>query len=200
MRDKARAQGPGSTQALVRMQRVAQRYDMQGSGRGATPMMLDLHACRDVQGLNRLLRGRSSRNLSKIRRAERIGYRVRPILLIPPAIATGHLRPQRLVAYTKLARSGELVHYPDLMGHRDHLADGIMLLMHVHIAQWLLHADTPPARGARAIWYGALEHGGEGLLTWERRAGFAPVRARLQAWRRADARRTPAAVSGHAAA
>ncbi|MNT20700.1 hypothetical protein D3C72_1560150 [compost metagenome] len=90
----ARAQGPGSTQALVRMQRVAQRYDMQGSGRGATPMMLDLHACRDVQGLNRLLRGRSSRNLSKIRRAERIGYRVRPILLIPPAIATGHLRPQ----------------------------------------------------------------------------------------------------------
>ena len=94
MRDKARAQGPGSTQALVRMQRVAQRYDMQGSGRAATPMMLDLHACRDVQGLNRLLRGRSSRNLSKIRRAERIGYRVRPFLLIPPAIATGHLRPQ----------------------------------------------------------------------------------------------------------
>lgn len=83
------------------------------------------------------------------------------------------------MAYTKLARSGELVHYLDLMGHRDHLADGIMLLMHVHIAQWLLHADTPPARGARAIWYGALEHGGEGLLTWKRRAGFAPVRGPL---------------------
>jgi hypothetical protein len=56
-----------------------------------------------------------------------------------------------------------------------------MLLMHVHIARWLLGAETPPARGARAIWYGALEHGGEGLLTWKRRAGFAPVRVRLEA-------------------
>lgn len=238
----ARAQGPGAKQALVRMQRVAQRYDMQGIGRGATPMMLDLHACRDVQGLDRLLRSRSSRNLSKIRRAERIGYRVRPFALANhihdvhaiktsmavrsggPVLARWLLRPEhigqqaehaqpwqvpacdthwtlwwgvfidspghrngpletpeRLVAYTKLARSGELVHYLDLMGHRDYLADGIMLLMHVHIAQWLLHADSPPARGARAIWYGALEHGGEGLLTWKRRAGFAPLRARLQA-------------------
>lgn len=83
------------------------------------------------------------------------------------------------MAYTKLARSGELVHYLDLMGHHDHLANGVMLLMHVYIAQWLLRAETPAARGARAIWYGALEHGGEGLLTWKRRAGFAPVRVRL---------------------
>jgi hypothetical protein len=175
--------------------------------------------------------------MSKIRRAERLGYRVHPFALANhvhdvhaiktsmavrsggPVLARWLLRPEhigrqaeqaqpwrapacdthwtvwwgvfidtpghrngpletaeRLVAYTKLARSGELVHYLDLMGHRDHLADGVMLLMHVHIARWLLGAETPPARGARAIWYGALEHGGEGLLTWKRRAGFAPGR------------------------
>jgi len=237
-----RAQGPGSAQALARMRRVAQRYDMQESGRGATPMMLDLRACEDVAGLERLLRGQSSRNMSKIRRAERLGYRVHPFALANhvhdvhaiktsmavrsggPVLARWLLRPEhigrqaeqaqpwqspacdthwtvwwgvfidtpghrngpletaeRLVAYTKLARSGELVHYLDLMGHRDHLADGVMLLMHVHIARWLLGAETPPACGARAIWYGALEHGGEGLLTWKRRAGFAPVRVRLEA-------------------
>ncbi|QDJ52630.1 hypothetical protein [Bordetella hinzii] len=234
------ARGRGAAQALARMRRVARRYDMQQRGRGATPMMLDLRACGDGQGLERLLRGLSSRNLSKIRRAERLGYRVRPFVLAnhvhdvhavktsmavrsggpvlarwllrpahvgrqaarrqpwqPPACDThwtlwwgvfidapghcnGPLRTgERLVAYTKLARSGELVHYLDLMGHRDYLADGVMLLMHARIAQWLLSAATPPARGARAIWYGALEHGTEGLLTWKRRAGFVPARVRL---------------------
>lgn len=235
-----RAHGSGSAQALKRMQRVAERYDMHGSGRGATPVMLDLQACGDAAGLDRLLRSLSSRNMSKIRRAERLGYRVRPFALANhvhdvhtiktsmavrsggPVLARWLLRPEhigkqaehvqpwkspgcdthwtiwwgvfvdapghrngsletneRLVAYTKLARSGELVHYLDLMGHCDHLADGVMLLMHRQIAQWLLDAETPPASGARAIWYGALEHGGEGLLIWKRRAGFAPVRVRL---------------------
>lgn len=231
--DTTRAQGPGSTQALARMRRVAQRYAMQEDGRGATPMMLDLRVCGDAQGLERLLRGLSSRNMSKIRRAQRLGYRVRLFALANhvhdvhaiktsmairsggPVLARWLLRPEhpqpwqppacdthwtlwwgvfvdapghrngpletteRLVAYTKLARAGEMVHYLDLMGHRNHLPDGVMLLMHVHIAQWLLRAETPAARGARAIWYGALEHGGDGLLTWKRRAGFAPVQARL---------------------
>ena len=87
---------------------------------------------------------------------------------------------ERLVAYTKLARAGELTHYVDLMGHRDHLADGVMLLMHTHISQWLLNAQTPAAQGVGAVWYGALEHGVDGLVTWKRRAGFAPVQVHLQ--------------------
>ncbi|CAB3704914.1 Uncharacterised protein [Achromobacter spanius] len=33
---------------------------------------------------------------------------------------------ERLVGYIKLPRSGELVHYLDLIGHRDHLAGGVM--------------------------------------------------------------------------
>ncbi len=101
--------------------------------------------------------------------------------------AQGAGSAQALARMRRVARSYDMLGHGrgatptmlDLMGHRDHLANGVMLLMHVYIAQWLLRAETPAARGARAIWYGALEHGGEGLLTWKRRAGFAPVRVRL---------------------
>ncbi len=237
-------------QALRRMNHVASRYDMRGAeqsdrqaARRATPMMLDLATCDDAQGLSRLMRAQSSRTGSKIRRAQRLGYRVRPFTLanhvhdvhaiktsmpvrsggpvlahwllkpehlarpeptprpvLPPACpshwtlwwgvfqdAPGHregdrITDERLVAYVKLARCGDIVHYLDLMGHRDYLQDGVMLLMHAQIANWLLQTDGPPhAHGARAIWYGALEHGGAGLLTWKKRAGFMPVRVRLQA-------------------
>ncbi|WP_144635758.1 hypothetical protein [Bordetella genomosp. 13] len=241
-----------AAQALRRMTRVAARYDMRRPGetsraaaRRATPMMLDLSACSDAQGLQRLMRAHSSRTASKIRRAQRLGYRVRPFalpnhvhdvhavktsmpmrsggpvlahwLLKPehlarPAQSPQPLRPpacpthwtiwwgvfmdepghrdgalatgERLVAYVKLARCGDIVHYLDLMGHRDHLQHGVMLLMHAHIANWLLESrEETHAQGARAIWYGALEHGGTGLLTWKKRAGFAPVRVRLDAQR-----------------
>ncbi|WP_459614122.1 hypothetical protein [Bordetella sp. 2513F-2] len=241
------AQGPGSAQALRRMLRVAGRYDMQrqgesgaAAGRRATPMMLDLAACGDVAGFHARLRAQSSRTLSKIRRAERLGYRVQPFALANhvhdvhavktsmrvrsggPVLAHWLLRPAhvghqadtpqpvptpgcpthwtcwwgvfqpapghhngtlrtdtRLVAYVKLTRCGDIVHYLDLMGHREHLGDAVMLLMHAHIVAWLLRGDSPQAHGVRAVWYGALEHGGHGLLTWKRRAGFAPVRVRL---------------------
>jgi len=88
---------------------------------------------------------------------------------------------RRLVAYVKLTRCGDIVHYLDLMGHRDHLGHGVMPLMHAAIVNWLLDASEPAAAGVQAVWYGALEHGGQGLLTWKKRAGFAPVRVELQA-------------------
>jgi len=242
-----RARGAGAPQALRRMLRVAGRYDMcrpdeadAAAARRATPMMLDLAGCGDAAGLYALLRAHSSRTPSKIRRAERLGYRVgrfalpvhvydvhaiktsmamrsggpvlarwllRPEHLARPADgpqavpepacpthwtlwwgvfqpAPGHRNGQvetgeRLVAYVKLARCGDVAHYLDVMGHRDHLANGVMVLLHARIAESLLQGDEPWLRGVRAIWYGALEHGGAGLLTWKRRAGFAPARVRL---------------------
>jgi len=243
----ARAQGPGAAHALRRMRAVAARYDMRRRGepdaaarRRATPMMLDLAACGDAAGLHRLLRAHSSRTGSKIRRAERLGYRVArfalptyvhdvhavktsmalrsggPVLarwllrpehlarpaatLQPPPLpgcpthwtlwwgvfqdAPGHRNGrvatgQRLVAYAKLARCGEVVHYLDVMGHRDHLRHGVMLLLHARIAECLLRGEAPWTRGVRVLFYSALEHGGSGLLAWKRRAGFAPVRVQL---------------------
>ena len=55
-----------------------------------------------------------------------------------------------------------------------------MPLMHATIVHWLLDAAEPAAAGVQAVWYGALEHGGQGLLTWKKRAGFAPMRVALQ--------------------
>lgn len=82
---------------------------------------------------------------------------------------------ERLVGYMKLTRIGDLVHYTDLMGHGDHLEQGVMWLMHLAAIRWLLAQEDPATRGVRVVLYGAAEHGGEGLLTWKRRAGFEPA-------------------------
>ncbi|MCD0505615.1 hypothetical protein, partial [Bordetella petrii] len=103
------------------------------------------------------------------------------VFLDEPGHHNGVLRTdRRLVAYVKLTRCGEVVHYLDLMGHKDHLPHGVMPLMHTSIVHWLLDAAEPHAAGVRAVWYGALEHGGTGLQTWKKRAGFEPARVMLR--------------------
>lgn len=99
------------------------------------------------------------------------------VFLPEPGHMQGRVRVgERLVAYLKLTRVGEFVHYTDLMGHADHLEDGVMILMHMEIMRWLLDSGDPLAEGVGAVVYGAAEHGGEGLLTWKKRAGFTPAR------------------------
>ncbi|MDO6413595.1 hypothetical protein Q4F19_04290 [Sphingomonas sp. BIUV-7] len=83
---------------------------------------------------------------------------------------------ERLVAFVKMWRMGDIVHYTEIMGHRDHLEKGVMLLLHRAIVQWLIAGELAAAQGARLLLYGALEHGRAGLLTWKKRAGFRPVR------------------------
>jgi hypothetical protein len=86
---------------------------------------------------------------------------------------------ERLVAYVKVMRIGDVVHYTEIMGHRDRLADGVMMLLHHGIVRWLIEAPESAAKGAKVLLYGAIEHGGAGLLTWKKRAGFVPGRLRL---------------------
>ena len=83
---------------------------------------------------------------------------------------------ERLVAFVKMWRLGDIVHYTEIMGHRDHLEKGVMLLLHRAIVRWLIAGDVAAGRGARLLLYGALEHGRAGLLTWKKRAGFRPMR------------------------
>ncbi|WP_020184312.1 hypothetical protein [Methylopila sp. 73B] len=83
---------------------------------------------------------------------------------------------RRLVAYMKLMRIGDVLHYTDLMGHGEHLGHGVMNLLHDAIIRWLIESDEPLVEGVRVVLYGAAEHGGEGLLTWKKRAGFEPMR------------------------
>ena len=86
---------------------------------------------------------------------------------------------ERLVAYVKVMRIGDVVHYTEIMGHKDRLGDGVMALLHHEIMRWLIEAPEPAARDAKVLLYGAAEHGGEGLLTWKKRAGFVPGRLRV---------------------
>lgn len=82
---------------------------------------------------------------------------------------------RRLVAYINVARYGELAHYFDIMGHNEHLRHSVMLMLHHHLVVWFLDAREPAAQGVRAIWYGGLEQGGAGLMTWKQRSGFVPA-------------------------
>jgi hypothetical protein len=241
--EKSAVSDPGLPE-LARFWRVASRYDMRRQGESdaaarlrATPIVVGLDCFENYSGFEACLRRQSSRTLSKIRRAARLGYGVKrfalpmhvhdlhaiktsmavrsggPVLarwlLKPGHIAEparqveewqkppcpthwtiwwgvfkpepghcdGHLQTdERLVAYVKLARCGDIVHYLDLMGHKEYLNDGVMILMHATIVSWLMESGEDMASGVRAVWYGAIEHGREGLLTWKRRAGFEPVR------------------------
>ncbi|HWI86811.1 MAG TPA: hypothetical protein VNT42_10890 [Sphingomonas sp.] len=227
--------------------RLLRRY-ASGRARGSllkdrlrlTPTVIDLAGFDDIGSFDVLLKQRSSRTLSKIRRGLRLGYVARPFMLashiddmhairtsmafraagpvfdrwflkprhigqpageplavIPPccpvhwtiwwgvfAREPGHVQGpveigERLVAYVRVMRIGDVVHYTEIMGHRAGLVDNVMLVLHHQIVRWLIEAQEPAARGARALLYGAAEHGGKGLLTWKKRAGFSAGRLRL---------------------
>lgn len=205
-----------------------------------TPMVIDLDRLGDFAAFERVLKERSSRTLSKIRRAQRMGYSARQFMLAShvddlhaiktsmafraagPVIDRWLLKPhhvgrpatetlpvaapccpvhwtiwwgifapepghkqgevetaERLVAYVKMMRLGDVVHYTEIMGHSDRLADGVMMLLHHQIVRWLIDAPEPAARDAHILLYGAAEHGGDGLLTWKKRAGFRPAKLRV---------------------
>lgn len=202
-----------------------------------TPMLIRIPDFADIKAFDAVLKQRSSRTLSKIRSAERRGYRARQFMLAShvedmhairtsmafraagPVFDRWFLKPEhiarpagellhvaspccpmhwtiwwgvfvpepghaqngvevgeRLVAYVKVMRIGDVVHYTEIMGHRDRLADGVMMLLHHEIMRWLIEAPEPAAKDTRFLLYGAAEHGGEGLLTWKKRAGFVPGR------------------------
>jgi hypothetical protein len=225
---------------LRRYARPTRKGGALGERARLTPMLLQLDRLPDVAAFDALLKKGSSRTLSKIRRAQRFGYRVRQFMLAshvtdmhairtsmafraagpvfdrwflkPEHIGEPATRPlavaapccpvhwtiwwgvfapepgycqngvevgERLVAYVKVMRIGDVVHYTEIMGHRDRLADGVMLLLHHAIVRWLIAQDEPAAQGAKILLYGAAEHGGIGLLTWKKRAGFRPGRLRL---------------------
>lgn len=242
--EECRAPCPLNTDRLPKLLRRYARHRAQESRLAdrlrLTPMLIDLADLSNVNAFDALLKQRSSRTLSKIRRAQRIGYRTRPFLLAShiadmhairtsmafraagPVFDRWFLKPdhigkaatvpltvgspccpvhwtiwwgvfapepghrqgdvevnERLVAYVKIMRVGDVVHYTEIMGHRDRLADNVMMLLHRDIVRWLIEQPEAAARAARVLLYGAAEHGGVGLLTWKKRAGFRPARLRV---------------------
>jgi hypothetical protein len=79
---------------------------------------------------------------------------------------------KRLVGYISVRRIGELILYPQLLGHGDHLNDGIMAQIHFHVLRWLIDPSCEYSRGAKVLMYTAANVVNEGLRTWKKRAGF----------------------------
>lgn len=84
---------------------------------------------------------------------------------------------ERLVGYISVTRYGNFAIYGTLLGHGDYLAEGVMVLLHLKIARWLIEGGSDPvAAGVRYLFYGGMQSGGAGLFQWKRLAGFRPYR------------------------
>lgn len=83
---------------------------------------------------------------------------------------------ERLLAYFTPRRMGDVIVYSMLLGHYDHLNEGIMDLGHQHIVRWILESGAPELDGVKYLMYGGMENGTQGLFHWKRRAGFKPYR------------------------
>ncbi len=81
---------------------------------------------------------------------------------------------KRMVAYARIHRVGNTVRYAEFMGHGDHMQHGVMMLLHIHLLEWLLDADNLLADGVEFLTYGAIEQGNNGLFFWKRKALFTP--------------------------
>lgn len=79
---------------------------------------------------------------------------------------------ERLVAYLSLRRTGDLITYAQIIGHGSHLNDGVMILLHHDVVEWIGTAGKVLTDGATHLMYGAMESGKEGLKNWKRRGGF----------------------------
>ena len=79
---------------------------------------------------------------------------------------------ERLLAYITLRRQGDSTWYDKIMGHGDHLAAGIMNLLHYEMASQMI-AHRPD--GLRYLVYHQYSTGGDhALRVWKERALFKP--------------------------
>ncbi len=92
---------------------------------------------------------------------------------------------EQLVAYISLRRHGNFAMYSTILGHADHLADGIMYKMHLDLVAAILaardcsEAEIEPSlrclRGIRYIVYTEFYNIRPGLQLWKRRTLFEPL-------------------------
>ena len=80
----------------------------------------------------------------------------------------------RLVGYAGIERVGNVLIYADFIGHGDHLRNGIMMLLHTEVVQWLLDRNNRLCRGVEFLANGTLERGSDGMFFWKKKALFRP--------------------------
>ncbi len=84
------------------------------------------------------------------------------------AVVTG----EKLVGYIRLRRSGNTAWYNKIMGHGDHLGQGIMYLLHFELLRHLL--ETRPAGLRHLIYHQYRNPRGDTLFDWKRKVLFDP--------------------------
>lgn len=81
---------------------------------------------------------------------------------------------EKLVGYINLRRSGDVLLYSRIMGHADHLQNGVMYHLHFDIVKWAFDQEIPQMQGLKYVMYGGIGNGGASLWQWKRTAGFEP--------------------------
>jgi len=81
---------------------------------------------------------------------------------------------EQLVGYITLIREGNMIVYNRIIGHGDHLKEGIMYNLHFSIIEWL-YGDDKLCEGVDMVMYAGFTSGSEGLRKWKKRLAFEPV-------------------------
>jgi len=80
----------------------------------------------------------------------------------------------KLCGYISFTRMGEISLYGQILGHCDHLKNGVMYLLNEFIVNLVSAKDTPDFRGIKYIMYGSHCSGTDGLKMWKKRTLFKP--------------------------
>ena len=81
---------------------------------------------------------------------------------------------RRLIAYLSVVRFGEFATIAQIMGHADHLAEGVVNFVAQKFVELATQEPWGRASGLRYVMYGGVQNGGEGLYNFKRRSGMAP--------------------------
>src|SRR5204863_2138859 len=88
----------------------------------------------------------------------------------PSVEYVGVFRDDALVAYSELRYAGEIVGMNRVMGHGDHLVDGIMFLLMAGLVEHVKEARPE----TRYVFYDMFFGAGDGLREFKTRVGFRP--------------------------
>ena len=81
---------------------------------------------------------------------------------------------KRLLAYLSVVRFGEFATYAQIMGHADHLAEGVVNFVLQKFVELAKTQSWGAESGLRYLMYGGAQNGGEGLYNFKRRSGMSP--------------------------
>ncbi len=81
---------------------------------------------------------------------------------------------KRLLAYLSVVRFGEFATVAQIMGHADHLSEGVVNFVAQKFVELACQEPWGRASGLRYLMYGGAQNGGEGLYNFKRRSGMTP--------------------------